>query len=59
MIENWGVLEHYPTRILSYKKHVRDGEMDPMEATIVYFHGNPKQSDLPEHDPVRRRWEQQ
>lgn len=37
----------------SYKYHVQRGE--PV-APIVVFHGNPKVTDLPSHDPLRKAW---
>jgi hypothetical protein len=45
----------YPGQIVSYKAHVRSQGLG--DARIVYFHGFPKMSDLPETDPVRGEWE--
>jgi hypothetical protein len=45
----------WPGRVLSYKAHVRNRAF-PNKASIIYFHGDPKMSDLPNEDFVKRHW---
>ena len=52
----WRPLEKKPHRLLSYKKHVRDERRSIDGASIVYFHGKPKPTDLPKDDPVFKAW---
>ena len=46
----------YPGKIVSYKVHCQE-EM-PTDAALVCFHGEPKQTDLPQSHRLRRIWEQ-
>ena len=50
-----GTLETEPLKLLSYKVHVK-GEIPWHEASLVYFHGNPKPHDLPEKHALKRIW---
>ena len=51
-------LELMPERLLSYKCHVKTGEV-PVQSTtsVVYFHGTPKPHQLGTDDPIRKEWE--
>jgi hypothetical protein len=58
---DWKPLEPEVKRLLSYKVHVapyakQGGFMWSHLNSIVYLHGRPKLSDLPDHDPVKREW---
>lgn len=55
--QGWSPLEDTPTKLLSYKVHVRDRRRSLHNASVVYFHGRSKPADLPEDDPVRRMWD--
>lgn len=46
----------YPGKIVSFKVHCQD--VVPTQASIVCFHGYPKNSDLHPDRPLRRTWEQ-
>lgn len=49
--------EMYPSKIVSYKVHVQKRGAVPPGASIVCFHGHPKQTDLPRGHFLRREWE--
>lgn len=53
----WKPLENNPKKLLSYKAHVLQG-VNPWKthATMVYFHGKPKPSDLPPKNRIRLEW---
>lgn len=52
---SWPMLEgHKPKKLVSYKANKVKERGIPEEATIVYFHGYPKPSDLPTTDPVHK-----
>lgn len=51
--ERWPLLEEEPRRLLSYKV---DREKFAPEASVVYFHGNPKPHALEKDDPIYRFW---
>jgi hypothetical protein len=49
--------EKFPGQVISYKAHVKGpGHGLPADARIVYFHGKPKVTDLPDNDPVKAHW---
>ena len=47
--------DQYPGKIVSYKVHCMAGV--PADASVVCFHGFPKQTDFPEEHWVRKVWE--
>lgn len=52
----WPLLERHPTRAISWMVHVSNRNTHA-GASIVYFHGRPKQWEISEADPVRQIWE--
>ena len=52
----WAPLEAEPRRLLSYKQHVLKEGRDWREASVTYFHGDPKPHQLPEDDDLKKVW---
>jgi len=51
----WEPLEPAPSRLLSYKAHVKKGH-SWTDASIVYFHGEPKPADLDDREVLKSLW---
>lgn len=52
------LLEEEPRRLLSYKKHTREGVFWPGgRVSVVYFHGSPKPHELEMGNPLLDMWD--
>lgn len=56
-LKSWTSFEdQVPGQLASWKVDVRGREHYPVDARMIYFHGNPKQHALRDHDPIKQEW---